>query len=207
MEIQRIVVDIDQALMSAPYVRPNGSLLVMMGLPGTGKSLIVEQLQKLLPCTVISTDAVRRFMREQPTYTAAEMMYVYELCHQLIERRLGLGQRVVFDGTNHVAARRQQLLRLAQRRGAPFALCHVQAAEYVIQERLAGRKGKSRREGDLSDAGWSVYQWMVAAQEPIVIPHLTLDTTSSPPEVLAQRLSAYWQQVETELDGGSGVIL
>jgi predicted kinase len=198
MEAQRTVIDIDQAIMPAPFFRPNGSLLVMMGLPGTGKSLIVEQLQKLMPAAVISTDAVRRHLRQNPTYTAAEMMYVYELCHQLIERRLGLGQRVVFDGTNHVAARRQQLMSLAQRRGAPFALCHVQAAERVIQERLAARKGHSRRDGDLSDAGWPVYQWMVAAQEPITIPHLTLDTTGTPPEALAQRLSAYWQEAEAE---------
>jgi hypothetical protein len=50
----------------------------------------------------------------------------------------------------------------------------------------------------MSDAGWSVYQWMVAAQEPIVHDHLILDTTTTPPEQLARELRAYWLEVERE---------
>jgi predicted kinase len=92
---------------ASPYARPGGSLLVMVGLPGTGKSLIVENLISITPSVVISTDGVRRYMRRYPTYTAAEMMFVYEVCHRVIEQRLGRGQRVIFDGTNHEAARRQ----------------------------------------------------------------------------------------------------
>lgn len=192
MDAHHVVSEIDRAFPSAPYVRPGGSLLIMVGLPGSGKSLVVEKMANLLPCVAISTDKVRLFMRRYPTYTAAEMMFVYEVCHRLIEQRLGRGQRVVFDGTNYLAARRQQLARLAQRRNAPVAVCLVQAAEEVVRQRLLHRMGDDRRETDLSDAGWSVYQWMVQAQEPVTGPHLILDTTSIPPEELAVRLRDYW---------------
>src|SRR5687768_9010675 len=119
MDAHHVVSEIDRAFPSAPYVRPGGSLLIMVGLPGSGKSLVVEKMANVLPCVVISTDKVRLFMRRYPTYTAAEMMFVYEVCHRLIEQRLGRGQRVVFDGTNYLAARRQQLAKLAERRNAP----------------------------------------------------------------------------------------
>ncbi|MCI0395805.1 MAG: ATP-binding protein [Chloroflexi bacterium] len=196
MDAHRIVRDIDRTLPAVPYARAGGSLLIMVGLPGTGKSMIMENLHAILPCVIISTDAVRQYIRRYPTYTAAEMMFVYEVCHRVIEQRLARGQRVAFDGTNHMAARRQQLFKLAERRTAPVAVCHVQAAEHIIRERLSQRKSGSRREGDLSDAGWSVYQWMVAAQEPIVEPHIMLDTTETPPVELARRLANYWLACE-----------
>jgi predicted kinase len=192
MNAHRAVLDVDSSLPDTPFARPGGSLLVMAGLPGTGKSLIVEHLIKMTPAAIISTDHVRRHMRQTPTYTAAEMMYVYEVCHKVIELRLSQGQRVIFDGTNYMASRRQQLFTIAKKTDSGLAVCQVQASEEVIRDRLLNRKSGSRRKGDMSDAGWSVYQWMVAAQEPIMVDHLILDTTSNPSDQLAQQLNDYW---------------
>ncbi|HID51335.1 MAG TPA: ATP-binding protein, partial [Anaerolineae bacterium] len=106
MHLHRIVSDIDDELPQSPFARENGSLLMLVGLPGVGKSSIVAELLKRLPALVISTDSVRVLMRNQPTYTAAERMLVYEVCYALIEARLRKGQRVIFDGSNYQAARR-----------------------------------------------------------------------------------------------------
>lgn len=196
MFLHSIVSDIDDSLPQTPFARENGSLLMMVGLPGTGKSSVVEELLKKLPAIVVSTDSVRLLMRNQPTYTAAERMLVYEVCYAIIESRLKKGQRVIFDGSNYLAARRDFLRKLAQRVGAPVATCYVQAAQETIRERLHRRNSGQRREGDLSDADWSVYKWMVEAQEPVVGEHLILDTTATPPIVLAQRLYDYWLNCE-----------
>ncbi|MCB8985975.1 MAG: ATP-binding protein [Ardenticatenaceae bacterium] len=197
MRLDSIVDDIDQKLSQAPWLRPGGSLLMMVGLPGTGKSSIVDHLQHLLPCTLIATDYVRTEIRRSPTYTASEMMLVYEVCYALIERRLQQGQRVVFDGSNYLAARREYLSNLARRNGAPVAVCTVQASQDVIQQRLNRRHHRGHTAKDKSDADWIVYQWMVEAQEPVVGEHLILDTTNAPPEILAARLRDYWLEVET----------
>ena len=117
MYLHRIVTDIDDIIPAAPFVRPGGSLMMMVGLPGTGKSSIVENLSKIVPCTVISTDNVRLQMRNQPTYTAAEMMLVYEVCYSIIEVRLKRGQRVIFDASNYLAARREHLAKIGRRCG------------------------------------------------------------------------------------------
>jgi predicted kinase len=196
MYLHSIVSDIDDYLPITPYVRDGGSLLMMVGLPGTGKSSVVENLQKNMSCVVVSTDNIRLLMRNKPTYTAAEMMLVYEVCYSIIEARLRQGQRVVFDASNYLSARREYLTRLAQRAGAPVAVCYVQAAQDVIHERLQQRNSGSRREGDLSEADWSVYKWMVEAQEPVIGEHLILDTSSTLPEELAVQLYYYWLNCE-----------
>ena len=196
MYLHSIVSDIDDYLPSVPYIRDGGSLLMMVGLPGTGKSSVVEALQKNISCVVVSTDNIRLLMRNKPTYTAAEMMLVYEVCYSIIEARLKQGQRVIFDASNYLAARRTHLRKLAKRVGSPVAVTYVQASQDIIEERLLQRNSGNRRKGDLSDADWSVYKWMVEAQEPVVGDHLILDTTNTPPYELAVQLSDYWLNCE-----------
>ncbi len=205
MYLHRIVTDIDDIIPAAPFVRPGGSLMMMVGLPGTGKSSIVENLSKIVPCTVISTDNVRLQMRNQPTYTAAEMMLVYEVCYSIIEVRLKRGQRVIFDASNYLAARREHLAKIGRRCGAPVAICSVQASQDTIRDRLRERIYGKRRETDLSDADWSVYKWMVEAQEPVVGEHIILDTTSNPPDVLADKLKRYWLEREDNSESNIGL--
>jgi predicted kinase len=196
MYLHSIVSDIDDLLPQAPFVRSGGSLLMMVGLPGTGKSSVVEGLAQFMPFVVVSTDNIRLHLRNQPTYTAAEMMLVYEVCYSIIESRLRDGQRVIFDASNYLAARREHLMKIGQRAGAPVAICYVQAAQETIRERLFKRNSGKRRKTDLSDADWSVYKWMVEAQEPVVGEHLILDTTDTPPNVLAEKLFYYWLKCE-----------
>ena len=196
MYLHSIVSDIDDLLPQSSFVRPGGSLLMMVGLPGTGKSSVVEGLQQFMPFVVVSTDSIRLHLRNQPTYTAAEMMLVYEVCYSIVESRLREGQRVIFDGSNYLAARREHLLAIGKRTGAPVAVCYVQAAQEAIRERLFKRNSGQRRKTDLSDADWSVYKWMVEAQEPVVGEHLILDTTATPPNILAEKLFYYWLKCE-----------
>ena len=201
MYLHRLVIDIDDMIASASFIRPGGSLLMMVGLPGTGKSSIVEELRGNIECTVISTDNIRLQMRNQPTYTAAEMMLVYEVCYSIIEVRLKKGQRVIFDASNYLAARREHLAKIGRRCGAPVAVCYVQAGQDIIRERLRQRLTAERRTSDLSDADWSVYKWMVEAQEPVMGEHLIVDTTSTSPDNLASKLKQYWLESEENSEG------
>jgi predicted kinase len=196
MRLDTLVEDLDISLPDSPVVRSGGSLLMMVGLPGTGKSSVVNALCPMMPHVVVATDKIRSSIRESPVYTASEMMLVYEVCYGIIERRLRSGQRVVFDGSNLLAARRDYLQKLARRCGAPVAICYVQAAQEVIQLRLRARALRGHSKMDKSDADWAVYKWMVEGQEPLAEDHLIVDTTDSSPEKLAQSLYEYWLDVE-----------
>ncbi len=190
--LQRIVDQIDAQLPESPAVRKGGSLLMMVGLPGTGKSSIVRSLMTYFPSVVVSTDNIRAKMRRQPSYTASEMGLIYEVCYAIIEKRLCLGQRVVFDASNYLESRREYV--------ANLATCYVQASQETRGHRLAQRISGKRQTGDLSDADWAVYKWMVEAQEPIVGEHLILDTTATPAEELAKRLYNYWSKIEADAE-------
>ncbi|MCA9933851.1 MAG: ATP-binding protein [Anaerolineales bacterium] len=196
-----MVDEIDAILPDSPIVRSGGSLLLMAGLPGSGKSSIVQEVHPMLSFVLISTDWVRVQLHNRPVYTATEMEKVYDISYQLIVRRLKRGQRVVFDASNYLAARRERVVRLAKECGAPVAVALVQAAQETIRKRLLQRMSGERQKIDLSDADWSVYKWMVEKQEPIVGPHIILDTTHTAPKPLARQLYQYWVQVEANAAG------
>ncbi len=197
----KLIDDINAMLPASPKIRNGGSLLLMAGLPGSGKSSIVYELHRLLPFVVISTDWVRVQLRNRPLYTASEQEKVYDLSYELIVRRLEMDQRVVFDASNYLAARREYVVSLAKQCGAPVAIALVQAAQETIRQRLFRRMSGERHHEDLSDADWSVYKWMVEKQEPIVGPHIILDTTDAQPKKLANQLYQYWVEVETDAAG------
>ncbi len=197
MEMQKYVGLIDAGLPQLPAVYPGGSILMMAGLPGSGKSSIVHSLAALVDCVVVSTDSVRQQMSHHPTYTLAAMSLVYEVCYAVIRRRLQQGQRVVFDASNYLSSRRQRLCNIAAETNTPVAVCYVQAAQEVVEARLRQRINGVRGQGDISQADWSVYVWMRDNHEPLRREHLVLDTTAKPAPVLAQGLCQYWQQIET----------
>ncbi len=190
---------VDKSLPAGIYARPGGSLLMMVGLPGAGKSLLIDHLQVetlhcnvSTPVVVVSSDQVRTLALAQPGYSHEEVDAIYDLCHAVIGRRLAQGQRVVFDATNHLRRRRQALRRLAMQSGAAVAVCHVTASAADTRQRLQARHSHTRRPGDLSDAGWSVYELLQNQFEPLHLPHLVLDTSAAPPDQLARQLRDYW---------------
>jgi predicted kinase len=201
MQDRGLIDEIDALLPESPTIRDGGSLLLMAGLPGSGKSSIVQDLHRLLPFVVISTDWMRMQLCSKPAYTAAEQEKVYNISYALIVRRLERGQRVVFDASNYLAARREYVLDMASKCKAPVAIALVQASQEMIRQRLMRRMSQQRPAGDLSDADWSVYKWMVEKQEPILEPHIILDTSESPASILADQLCHYWLKVESDAAG------
>lgn len=197
MEMQNFVGLIDAGLPQLPAVYPGGSMLMMAGLPGSGKSSIVHSLASLIDCVVISTDSVRKQMSHHPSYTLAAMSLVYEVCYAVIRKRLQQGQRVVFDASNYLSARRERLCSIAAETSTPVAVCYVQAAQEVVEARLRQRISGVRGQGDNSEADWSVYIWMREKHEPLERDHLVLDTTAKSASALAEVLCHYWQQIES----------
>lgn len=193
MQFNTLVDAIDDSLPTPAFVRPHGSLLIMVGLPGAGKSSIVEQMAIWCDFVVVQTDGIRKRISSNPAYSTGEMASIYDICYALIARRLRLGQRVVFDASNYLQARRQRAIDLAALEGAAMAICRVQASPVETYERLTARE---RAKGIISDADWAVYQWMVENQEPLTKPHLILDSSGASAELLARRLYDYWIENE-----------
>ncbi|MFQ5873073.1 MAG: AAA family ATPase [Dehalococcoidia bacterium] len=157
-----------------PVVRPY--LILVSGLPGTGKSYVSRRLAERLPIAVLETDALRKTLFPTPVYTADESARLFQASHLLIEELLRKGIPVLLDATNLVERHREYLYSIAERLKAKLLIVLVTAPAEQVRERLAHRS--PHPDGDInSDADWQVYQRMRASVDTISRNHLVADTS------------------------------
>ena len=157
-----------------PVVDP--TLIVVSGLPGTGKSYFSSRLVERLPFVILESDAMRKSLFASPSYSRYESGRLFQACHLLIQRLLGRGISVILDATNLSERHRERLYSIADRLGAQLILVRVEAPAEVAHERLRVRQ-EGADPGDRSDADWNVYQRMQPSVEKIQRKHYAVDTS------------------------------
>jgi aminoglycoside phosphotransferase family enzyme/predicted kinase len=188
--------------LEAPGRRP--CLLLVAGLPGTGKSTLARGLAARAGFLVIRSDVVRRDLTGLPgggdvpppvresVYTAEATGRTYAECLRRAERLLAEGERVLVDATFREERQRQTFLEAAVRWGVPGCLLLCQAGPTTVRRRLEARRG------DASDADWSVYRRLTGDWEefgPFTRRALhPLSTEDSPEQVLSRALAVLRQE-------------
>ncbi len=152
-------------------------LVVLSGLPGTGKSHFARELTKLVSFLVLESDRVRKLLVARPKYTRGEHSRVFRACHLLIEDYLARGCRVLFDATNLTESFRQPLYFVCERLSVPLTLLRFTAPRAVVRRRLEERALGLHPE-DNSDAHWLVYCRLARGEEQIQRRHLTVDSSA-----------------------------
>ncbi|MBI2912079.1 MAG: AAA family ATPase [Chloroflexi bacterium] len=193
------------ALGSLPRAVAHPVLVILSGLPATGKSTLARLLADRLPACIVASDAQRRILFPQPAYTPEESRLVFDLSHRLTAELLSRCRNVIFDATNLRERYRDDLYQIASATGSRPLLVRLIASGAVVATRLAHRASGSR-EGhpgpsnvDDSEADWLVYQRMRAEEEPIRRPHVTVDSSTGLDEGLRKVLRALattrrWQE-------------
>ena len=155
-------------------------LVVLCGLPGTGKTYFAREVSKHVPFCVLESDRVRKALVPKPKYTPGEHSRVFNACHYLIDEYLSNGLRVLFDATNLTEKFRLPLRQISQRQNARLVLVHLVAPRLLIRQRLQGREElweSGMRTDGYSDAGWLIYCRMAPYEEPVEGAHLWVDTS------------------------------
>jgi predicted kinase len=166
-----------------PAVRRRPALVVLVGLPGTGKSRFAEALRRRSGAVVLESDDLRKRLVGEPTYSAEESRRLFDTIHGAIDRLLEAGAAVVLDATNLAEGEREPLYAIAERRGARLVLARLVAPGSVVRERLAGRpKDADTR----SDADMEVYRRMRFREQEIRRPHYVVDTSRDVEPLLAK---------------------
>lgn len=168
---------IEECVRPLPPPRSTPALVVVSGLPGSGKSYFCRRLASRHPIARLESDALRQALFGQPTHSPEESRRLFAACHYVLERLLGAGIPALLDATNLREVHRRQLYAIADRHGVKLVLVSLRAPVAVVEERLAARARRADP-ADLSDAGAEVYQRMRSLDEPIGRPHIVVDTSA-----------------------------
>ncbi|MBX6314066.1 MAG: AAA family ATPase [Isosphaeraceae bacterium] len=148
-------------MLERPERRPG--LVLVGGLPGTGKSTLARALAERAGFEVIRSDVVRKELAaavrlsgpaafEEGIYTPAWTDRTYAACLDRAGAWLYEGRRVLVDATFRAESWRQRFLETARRWGVPGVLLVCQANPTVARRRLEARRD------DASEATSAVYE-------------------------------------------------
>jgi predicted kinase len=132
------------------------ALLILAGLPGTGKSHLAAAIAERHPVVIVRSDEVRKALYQRPTYTPGENGFVYLTCYALLQLLLRDGYAVVFDATNLGRDSRRRPRALAQLAGAPALTVFTLAPAAIVAQRLAARDA-GQAAAYASDADWAIH--------------------------------------------------
>jgi uncharacterized protein len=149
-------------------------LVLVGGLPGTGKSTLARALESRADFEVVRSDQVRKELVKSSgvegrkavagyasgIYTPEWTERTYEECLARADAALFAGNRVLIDASFRDESQRRRFLDLAARWSVPgiLLICHADAA--VVKTRLEERRA------DVSDADWAIYLQAAERWEP-----------------------------------------
>ena len=159
-----------------PAPRRAPFLVVVSGLPGSGKSHFSRELCRRYPLAHLNSDTLRRALFPHPSHGPDESARLFAAVHALLKRLLSRGVSAVLDATSLKEEHRRPLYEIAERAGAGLIIVRTEAPEAVALERLAARAEGAGAE-DASDATEAVYSRMKSEVEPVGRPCITVDTS------------------------------
>jgi uncharacterized protein len=185
--------------LASAYACPQSEpvLLVMMGMPATGKSTLARDVAARRGMVHLSSDIVRKQLaRVRPTahrldaferglYSRAMTRRTYATLKRKATRWLRRGTSVVLDATFGQPAERSWLRGLARKSGARLIVAVCRADEAEIQRRLAARESDVSGSSDARLELWPALR--AAFVEPVDLPDaVAVDTARSVDECIEE---------------------
>lgn len=186
------------ALARALAAEPQPRLLLMHGLPGSGKTRVSQDLLEASGAIRLRSDVERKRLHGLSPlansraagldlYTAEATAHTFERLHALAACALQSGYPTIVDAASLRLAERERFKALARTRGVPFTLLSCVAPVDVLRARVRERRH------DASEADVAVIDLLLERQEPLTADEqanaITLDTTGTAD---AAALAAQW---------------
>jgi predicted kinase len=175
-QLEEDVRRIGEALEPLPEPSRVPTLVVLVGLPGSGKSAFAARLRERVPCVVLESDALRKRLVGTPTYSYEESRRLFRAIHATLDWLLARGISAILDATNLTESTRRPLYGIAERRGARLILVHLRAPPRLVYERLEAR-ARGLAGPTHSDADIKVYHRLRRRAQEIPREHLEVDTS------------------------------
>jgi predicted kinase len=164
------------------------TLIVLSGLPGSGKSVLAESLSRALAVPIFSIDPIEAAMWRAGLAKAQTGVAAYEVAQALADEHLRLRHSAIVDAVNPVEAPRAKWRNLAAKHRVSLKVIEcVCSDETMHRQRIEGRVRSIAGTHELT---WASLLQRRAEYEAWTDPRLVLDTSrTSPAQLLAQALN------------------
>lgn len=152
-------------------------VIIVLGLPGSGKSYFAERLAKSLHVEYVNSDRLRKELFPKRMYSEEEKQKVYDAMIKKMKETVGQGKNLVLDATFHKKTIRNAFSKKAK---GQIHFIEVWAAEEIIKERLKNNR-------PYSEANFEVYLLIKQEWEPLEHDHLRLESTNDNIDEMLQK--------------------
>ena len=158
-------------------------IVIVFGLPGSGKSYFASRLAKVINAGYINSDRLRKEMFKDRTYSEQEKAAVYKAMLEKMKEAMNQNRSLVLDATFHKNETRKLFVQEAERNDG-ILFIEVKADENIIKERL-------KEERPYSEADFEVFKSIWQHYEPMNEPHLTVESTNENEDNMVQKAVDY----------------
>jgi predicted kinase len=142
-------------------------VIIVFGLPGSGKSYFSKRLANELNAAYLSSDILRKKLLQNRTYSSEEKNKVYDFLLNEMIKLLREGKSVVADATFYKEEIRKKFERKINLLNEKIIFIEITADEELVKERLL----KPRKD---SDADFNIFLKVRKEFEPLQKEHLIL---------------------------------
>ena len=164
-------------------------LVVLSGLPGTGKSTLAEALSRHFSLPLFSVDPIEAAMWRGGLARDQTGIAAYVVAQTLAGEQLRLGHSVVIDAVNPVEAPRAAWRRLAAKYRADLKIIECICVDQTIHRRRI--EARTRNIEGMAEITWARVEQRRAEYETWIDTRLTLDTSAQPPPHLIAQAIRY----------------
>lgn len=132
-------------------------MIIVVGMPGAGKSFFASRFSETFGAPVVSYDRIRFELFAQPTFSADEAELIERLAAYQIEELLKSKRSFLIDGSGNAKTERVRFAALAKKAEYETLLVWVQTHERTAETRATKRS--SRRDDDKFNTSLSAEQF------------------------------------------------
>jgi len=153
-------------------------LIVVYGLPGTGKSAVANVIAKKTKAVILRTDVIRKRLFLRPTYERWEKALVYKTMFLIADCLSKFKSPCILDAVFPRNLSRKFAKEIAEKNKVPIFFVECICDENVIRQRMETRTKKK----EMSDANFEIYLKLKKEWEPNKYKHFIIDTTDGSEE-------------------------
>ena len=161
-------------------------LIVVSGIPGTGKSFVAERISKALSLPIFSIDPIEAAMWRGGVPKGITGIAAYEVVATLSDEHLKLGHSVIVDAVSPIEAARSMWRRVAKKHGAHLIVVEVTCSDEKLHKQRIEKR--MRHIKGMPEVSWERVLERKREFEPWQEPHLVLDSVENPKELQKKAL-------------------